>query len=117
MKDEMNGNHITEFIALKSKMYCIQSNNISKKTAKGVTKSVLKSKIKRDNYYESLFDDLMFYNEMKRMASKEHQITTMSVNKISLSPSDDKRYIKGDKISTLAHGHYLTKTINSLHQQ
>ncbi|XP_048248029.1 uncharacterized protein LOC125377949 [Haliotis rufescens] len=38
--------------------------------------------------------------------SRDHQLYTASINKISLSPFDDKRYVLNDGIHTLAHGHY-----------
>jgi hypothetical protein len=35
---------------------------------------------------------------------------TIEVNKIGLSPADDKRWVLDDGINTLAHGHYkITK--------
>ena len=42
---------------------------------------------------------------MKEITSKNHKIYTQESNKISLSCFDDKRYIKGDGINTLAYGH------------
>ena len=35
-----------------------------------------------------------------------HQHYSIKLNKIGLSPYDDKRFILDDGISTLAHGHY-----------
>ena len=42
---------------------------------------------------------------MKRIQSKLHRIGTYDVCKISLSCSDDKRYILGDGINSLAYFH------------
>ena len=42
---------------------------------------------------------------MKIIQSKEHEIGTYDINKISLSCFDDKRYIVNDRITTLAYFH------------
>ena len=42
---------------------------------------------------------------MKRTQSKLHEISTYDVFKISLSCFDDKRYVLGDRINTLAYFH------------
>ena len=43
---------------------------------------------------------------MNIIRSRFHNIFTETVNKVSLSADDDKRVVMGDKISTLAIGHY-----------
>ena len=42
---------------------------------------------------------------MKRIQSKLHEICTYDLNKISLSCFNDKRYVLGDGINTLAYFH------------
>ena len=42
---------------------------------------------------------------MKRIQIKLHEIGTYDLNKISLSCFDDKRYVLGDGINTLAYPH------------
>ena len=42
---------------------------------------------------------------MKKIQSKSHKIGTYEVNKISLSCFDDKRFVLGDGIHTLAYFH------------
>ena len=44
-------------------------------------------------------------HNMKRIQSKLHKIGTYDVCKISLSCSDDKRYISGGGINSLAYFH------------
>ena len=41
------------------------------------------------------------YNKKNVIKSVKHQLYTMIINKISLSPFDDKRWIHADKITTL----------------
>ena len=106
LKDEMNGKRITKFIALKSKMYCLLTEDSVAMRAKGVSRTVLNHEISFNNYCESLFINKYFKHDMKRLCSKEHSIKAIKQTKISLSPFDDKRYILNDKISSLAHGHF-----------
>ena len=43
---------------------------------------------------------------MKTIRSEYHQISSYQINKVSLSPFDDKRYILADAISSYAYGHF-----------
>ena len=47
---------------------------------------------------------------MRRIQSEKHKIGTYEVKKISLSCFDDKRYILGDGVYTLAYFHKDLKT-------
>ena len=51
-------------------------------------------------------------HNMKRIQSKLHRLGTYDVFKVSLSSSDDKRYVLNDGINTLAYFH---KDIRSNH--
>ena len=48
---------------------------------------------------------------MKTIRSLNHELYTLNVNKISLSPLDDKRYLLKDGIHSLAYGHFRIKRI------
>jgi hypothetical protein len=106
MKDESNGVPPTEFIGLRSKMYSLLCDSKEKKTAKGISKSVIQSHLSHNDYKKSLFEKLVYINSMQLIRSENHKMYTVSQNKISLSPFDDKRYILGNGINTLAYGHY-----------
>ena len=43
---------------------------------------------------------------MNQIRSESHEIYSIKLNKIGLSPYDDKRYILNDGMNTLAYGHY-----------
>lgn len=107
MKDELNGKPMEEYIGLRSKMYHVQkADGSAEMKAKGVSKATIKSQIRRAHFLESLWEDKSFRHEMKRLVSKDHTILMQSVNKISLSPLDTKRWLAADRTSTLAFGHY-----------
>ena len=105
-KDETAGVPIREFIGLKSKMYSISLDNekFSKK-AKGVKKNVIRKGISHGDYIDVLSESKVVHHKMKTIRSDCHQISSYEINKISLSPFDDKRYILSDGISSYAYGH------------
>ena len=105
-KDETAGVPIKEFIGLKSKMYCvILDNEKDSKKAKGVKKNVVKKGITPGDYLDVLNQSKVMHHKMKTIRSDCHQISSYEINKISLSPFDDKRYILSDGISSYAYGH------------
>ena len=105
-KDETAGVPIKEFIGLKSKMYSISLDNekFSKK-AKGVKKNVIRKGISHGDYLDVLNQSKVMHHKMKTIRSDCHQISSYEINKIFLSPFDDKRYILSDGISSYAYGH------------
>ena len=105
-KDETAGVPIKEFIGLKSKMYCITlDNEKDSKKAKGVKKNFIRNGISPRDYYDVLHQSKVMHHRMKTIRSDCHQISSYEINKISLSPFDDKRYILSDGISSYAYGH------------
>ena len=107
MKDEYNGTPIKEFVGLRPKMYSIlDGNDKEKKTAKGISQTVTKKKLRHDMYREALFQEESSTVEMNLIRASKHVVTTNRVRKIGLSPFDDKRYVLNDKVTTLAHWHY-----------
>ena len=105
-KDETAGVPIREFIGLKSEMYSISlDNDKDSKKAKGVKKNVFKKGISRRDYLHVLNQSKVMHHKMKTIRSDCHQISSYEINKISLSPFDDKRYILSDGISSYAYGH------------
>ncbi len=106
MKDELNGLPGSEMVGLRSKMYSLLYGTEEKKTAKGVKKYVINSRLKHDMYRSCLLDQKLRHDSMNMIRSENHQLHTITVNKVSLSPFDDKRYLLVDGITSLAYGHY-----------
>ena len=105
-KDETAGVPIREFIGLKSKMYSISlDNEKNSKKAKGVKKNIIRKGISHGDYLDVLYQSKVMHHKMKTIHSDRHQISSYEINKISLSPFDDKRYILSDGISSYAYGH------------
>ena len=109
-KDETAGIPITEFIGLRSKMYSyVKDNEQTARTAKGIKKQVIKKILTHDNYKEVLFNSEQMQHTMKTIRSKNHQLGSFELNKISLSCFDDKRFIHENGITSYAYGHYKIK--------
>ena len=108
MKDELGGTIMTEFVALRPKLYSYRTlNGAEDKKCKGIKKCVVKKTLAFDDYKNCLFSptngstfrgQLMFRN-------KKHEVHTVEVNKVVLNRDDDKRISKKDVVSTLARGH------------
>ena len=106
MKDELGGEIITEFIALRPKTYSyLTDNDKIDKNAKGTKKRVLKKIIKFDDYKKCLLNDKVILKSQQRFISNKHDVYTEDVNKIALSNDDDKRIVSLDKISSYANGY------------
>lgn len=107
MKDENNGKCMTEFVGLRSKMYCVRVNHQDTiKKAKGVKKYVLKKKICFDDYLKCIQDNCVINTSQNSIRSNNHIVYSIEQNKIALSPHDDKRKISDNGIDTLPWGHY-----------
>ena len=110
-KDETAGDAIIEFVGLKSKMYSYKTENKENNTAKGVKKNVIKSELSLSDYHDTLFNCTTMRHKMRTIRSEYHQISSYQINKVSLSPFDDKRYILDDGISSYAYGQHKIKKI------
>ena len=102
-KDEAAGKQITHFVGLRPKLYSLKIED-EKETlkAKGVKKNVIKNTLSFDDYKECLFSKNEVMIDMNIIRSKNHNIYSIPMNKITLSSNDDKRLICEDKINTKA---------------
>ena len=109
-KDEAAGIPICEFVGLRSKMYSyIKDDQSVGKTAKGIKKNIIKNDIKHENYKDVLLNNKQILHKMKTIRSKNHQLGSYEIKKVSLSCFDDKRYILDNGQESYAYGHYLIK--------
>ena len=90
-------------------MYSIQPLEGAKKaTAKGVDRKVRDEYLSHQDYKQSLFGEQEFTNNMVRIVQEKHKLYTVEMEKKSLSPFSDKKYItrNGDDFTTYSYGHY-----------
>ena len=108
MKDELYGKIMTEFIALRAKMYAYRQLNLEKpedKRCKGTKKCVVAETLTFEDYKKCLFEGNTVYREQMLFENKNHEIYTVNKCKIALNREDDKRIIQEDGITTRAWGY------------
>lgn len=104
-KDEAQGKVIEKYIGLRPKMYSIQLKGKVIKKAKGVQNAVIKKCVDFEDYEQCLFSNISLRFPTNHIRSKIHVISSVEINKLALSPYDDKRIILDDGISTTAIGY------------
>ena len=97
-----------EFVGHRSKMYSIKTKEKEKKTAKGILKIVKEKEITHANYKQCLFENIQMKHKQTRIIQDSHKMFTADQNKVSLSPFNDKKWIKrdGDVFKTYSFGHF-----------
>ena len=105
MKDELGGAIMTEFVALRPKLYSYKKLDGSEdKKYKGIKKCVVKKTLTFEDYKTCLFNDSTDYRSQLMFRSRKHEVHTIEVNKIALNRDDDKRISGRDEISTFHKG-------------
>ena len=106
MKDELEGKIMTEFVALRPKLYSHRELDGSEdKKCKGIKKCVVKKTLTFEDYKTCLFNDSTEYRSQLMSRSAKHEVHTIEVNKVGLNRDDDKRISRKEGISTFARGH------------
>ena len=107
MKDECNGEIMTETVWLRAKLGASKMlSGVEDKKCKGINKTTTKNNIKFNDYKNVLFNQTTEMRKMNVIRSYKHEIYTEEINKIALNGDDDKRIVMKDRIHTLAYGHY-----------
>ena len=106
MKDELGSTIMTEFIALRPKLYSYKVlDGKESKKCKGIKKCIVKKTLTFEDHKTCLFKDSTEYRSQLMFRSTKHEVHMIEVNKVALNRDDDKRISKRDGISTLARGH------------
>ena len=108
MKDELGGDIITEFVALRPKAYSYITNGFMEmKKVKGTKKCVVNKMLRFDDYKKCLFDNGKVLKSQQRFKGENHEMYTENMNKIALSCDDDKRIVTLDTITSYPYGYIL----------
>ena len=108
MKDELGGDIITEFTALRPKAYSYKMDDFTDlKKTKGTKKCVVKKILRFDDYKNCLFTNSKVLRPQQRFKSENHSVYTENINKIALSCDDNKRIVAADGISSYPYGYDL----------
>ena len=106
MKDESGGKIMTEFVALRPKLYSYKKLDGSEdKKCKGIKKCIVKKTLTFEDYKACLSNDSTEYRSQLMFRSAKHEVHTIKVNKDTLNREDDKKISRKDGISTFARGH------------
>ena len=106
MKDELGGKIMTEFVALRPKLYSYQKLEGSEdKKCKGIKKCIVKETLTFEDYKTCLFSDSTEYRSQLKFRASKHEVHTIEINKVALNRDDDKRISRKDGISTFARSH------------
>ena len=106
MKDELGGKIMTEFVALRPKLYPYKKlDGLQDKKCKGIKKCVVKKTLTFEYYKTCLFNDSTEYRSQLMFRSSKHEVHTIEVNKVVLNRDDDKRISRKDGISTFVRGY------------
>ena len=93
MKDELGGKIMTEFIALRPKLYAYRKlDGAEDKKCEGIKKCVLKKTLSFNVYKECLFNSVgkSIYGSQLMLRNRNHEVHMVQVNKIVLNRDDDK---------------------------
>ena len=106
MKDELGGKIVTEFVALRAKMYAYRKidKEVEEKRYKGTKKCVVSEGLTFGDYKVCLFDGKTIYRDQMLFENKKHVVYTVNKHKIALNRDDDKRIVQANGITTLARG-------------
>ena len=105
MKDELGGRIITEFVALRPKIYSYLTDDCKEdKKAKVTKKCLIKRMIKFDDYKNCLLNGEVILKSQQRFISKGQDVYTENINKVVLRSNDDKRTVSSDKITSYPNG-------------
>ncbi|XP_046737566.1 uncharacterized protein LOC124406256 [Diprion similis] len=105
MKNERNGEIMTEFVGLRSKMYATRmDDNKIVKRAKGVKNNVLNHQITFENYLDCLNQHESISKTQRTIRSILHKVYSIRQLKLASSHHDDKRYLLLDSTDTLPWG-------------
>ena len=104
MKDNLGGKIMTEFVALRARMYAYRKidKEVEEKRCKGTKKCVVSEGLTFKDYKACLLDGEAIYRESKFSLRTRD---TVNKHKIALNRDDDKRLIQADEKTTLARGY------------
>ena len=92
MKDKLGGDIMSEFVALRSKLYSFGKIDGSEdKKCKGIKKCVVKKTLLFNDYKDCLLANSGdVYRSQLMFRSTKHEVHTVEVNKVALNRDDDK---------------------------
>lgn len=124
-KDEMKYDDINAFAGVASKSYAIDIDVMDtvgqtrlrgreETKCKGVSRGVRKKDLSFHVWKAAVLEKTEHRVVQYNITSKNHKIHTMRVNKLAVSPLDDKRYVNACGIHTVPYGSKFIKDMERL---
>ena len=86
MKDELGGKIMTEFVALRPKLYSYKKlDGLEDKKCKGIKKCAVKKTLTFEDYKAYLFNNSTEYRSQLLFRSAKHEVHIIEVNKVALN--------------------------------
>ena len=86
MKDELGGKIMTDFMALRPKLYSYKKlDGLEDKKCKRIKKCIVKKTLTFEDYKTCLFNDSTEYRSQLMFRSSKHEVHTIEVNKVALN--------------------------------
>ena len=116
MKDELGEKIMSEFVALRAKMYAYRKIDrltaqhehfvaCNEKRCKGTKKRVVSEGVMFHDYKTCLFDGKTIYRDQMLFENKKYEGCTVKKHMVTLNRDDDKRIVQVNGITTLARRH------------
>ena len=109
MKDDCGGKIVTEWVALRPKLYSFLTEVGEKQKAKGLKKSIKNKSLRHENFLKCLRTGESQTRKQCLFRSRDHHIFTENMVKVALSANDDKRIVLENGIDTLSLGHWRSE--------
>ena len=110
MKDDCGGKILTEWVALRPKLYSFLTEEKEKiegkQKAKGLKKSMKNKSLRHENFLKCLKTGESQTRKQCLFRSRDHHIFTENMTKVALSANDDKRVVLGNGVDTWGIGHW-----------
>ena len=95
MNDELGGAIMTEFVALRPKLYSFrQLDGSEDKKCKGIKKCVVKKTLSFDDYKNCLLDPNDVYGSQLMFRSTKHDVRMIEVNTVTLNRDDNSGFLR-----------------------
>ena len=86
MKDELGGDIMTEFVALRPKLYSYKKlDGLEDKKCKGIKKRIVKKTLTFEDYKTCSFSDSTEYRSQLMFRSAEHEVHSIEVSNVALN--------------------------------
>lgn len=104
MKDGLNGQILSDLIALRPKLYTYNVAGKEIKKAKGIGASAVRD-LSFTDYHQTVFENQRKYVNFKTICSYNHVVYSEEITKFGLDSGYEKRYVCSDSVHTLQWGY------------